>query len=118
MHHCLSVDEILRRFACELVASNAKATAVALACCCKTFEEPALDALWETQNRLTPLLKCFPRDVWEERDGNFVSLSTRLIFSRLNRLIRKVFQESPDRSRMDQFSKVCPKNPEAHSGYH
>jgi len=72
MHHCLGVDEILRLLAYELVASEAKATAVALACCDKNFEDPVLDALWGTQDRLTPLLKCFPQEVWEGRDGNFV----------------------------------------------
>jgi len=79
MHRCLSVDEILRLLACELIASEAKATAAALARCCKTFEEPVLDALWETLDQLTPLLKCFPRDVWEEEDGSFVSPPWRLI---------------------------------------
>ena len=73
MHACLSVDEILRLLAYELVDSEAKATAVSLACCCKIFEEPVLDELWETQDRLTPLLKCFPHDAWEEKDGDFVS---------------------------------------------
>jgi len=74
MHPCLSVDEVLGLFACELVASGAGATAVALARCCKSFEEPVLGALWEEQERLAPLLKCFPRDVWEEDDdGSFVS---------------------------------------------
>lgn len=87
MHPCLSIDEVLRLLARLLVASEAKGTAVALACCCKTFEEAALDVLWETQNRLTPLLKCFPRDVWEEKDGRFVSLLMTLIPSILNRLI-------------------------------
>ena len=87
MHPCLNVDEILRLLAHALVVLEAKATAVALACCCKSFEEPALDVLWEAQNRLGPLLKCFPRDVWEEEDGNFVSPLTALIFSTLNRLI-------------------------------
>ena len=87
MHSCLSVDEVLRLLARILVGSEAKRTAVALALCCKIFEEPALDVLWETQNQLAPLLKCFPRDVWEEKNGHFVSPSITLIFSMLNRLI-------------------------------
>ena len=49
MHICLNVDELVRLIACELVASEGKATAVALAGCCKSFEDPVLDALWETQ---------------------------------------------------------------------
>jgi len=66
MHACLNVDEIVRLIASELVASGAKATAAILACCCKSFEDPVLDALWETQDRLRPLLKSFPEDVWNE----------------------------------------------------
>ena len=73
MHPSLHVDEILRLLACELVASEARATAVVLARCCKSFEEPVLDALWETQDELSPLLECFPQDVWEEEQGWFVS---------------------------------------------
>jgi len=72
MHPCLNVDEILRLLARELVESEAKATAVSLACCCKDFEDPVLDALWETQERLIPLLECFPQGVWKEEGGSFV----------------------------------------------
>jgi len=87
MHPCLNVDEILRLFAHELVVSEAKATAVALACCCKNFEEPVLDPLWEKQERLTPLLKCFPQDVWGEEDGGFVSTAAASISLALNCLV-------------------------------
>ena len=87
MHACLRVDEIVRLLACELVASEANATAVSFACCCKGFEDPVLDELWETQERLTPLLKCFPQDVWEEIDGIFVSQVMANIFSALSYLI-------------------------------
>jgi len=103
MHRCLSVDEILGLLACELVASGAKATAAALARCRKIFEDPLLDALWETQNRLTPLLDCLPEDVWEEESESFVSHSPVDIFSALNCLDWKVFQENPDKGRMDCF---------------
>jgi len=73
MHPCLNVDEILRLLACELVVSEAKGTVVSLACCCKSFEDPTLDALWESQDRLTPLFKCLPRGVWKENGDSFVS---------------------------------------------
>jgi len=72
MHACLNVDEIVRLIADELVVSEAKATAVSLARCCKNFEESVMDVLWESQH-LLPLLKCFPQDVWKERGGKFVS---------------------------------------------
>ena len=85
MHPCLGVDEILSLFARELVASGAKATAVALARCCRSFEESVLDALWETQEQLTPLLKCIPGDVWEE--GDSVSPVMAFDFPALNRSV-------------------------------
>jgi len=87
MHHCLDVDEILRLLACELVTSGAKTGAVALACCCKSFEDPVLDTLWKTQDRLTPLLNCFPQEIRKEGSTSFVSHSVVVIFSALNRLI-------------------------------
>ena len=76
MHACLNVDEIVRLIARELVASNAKATAVALARCCKNFEDPILDTLWESQTRLLPLLKSLPEDVWDRSGRCTVSTST------------------------------------------
>ena len=85
MHPCLGVDEIFSLFARELVASGAKATAVALARCCRSFEESVLDALWETQEQLTPLLKCIPGDVWEE--GDSVSPAMAFDFPALNRSV-------------------------------
>jgi hypothetical protein len=94
MHPCLSIDEILRLIACELAASTGRATTVALACCCKSFEDPALDALWETQNTLLPLLKSLPGDVWDG-DGYTVSVPTTCVFFFLNRLDRKSFRRLP-----------------------
>ena len=82
MHPCLSVDEILRLLAFELVGSGAKETAVSLACCCRGFEDPVLDVLWETQDGLTPLLKCLPQEVWYEEDEKFVSQLISLRSSR------------------------------------
>ena len=71
----------------ELVVSEAKVTAVAFARCRKGFEDPVLDALWGTQHRLTPPLKCFPQEVWEEWSGNIVGHIMAAVFSELNRLI-------------------------------
>ena len=80
MHACLNVDEIVRLIARELVGSGGNGTAVALACCHQSFEDPVLDVLWETQDRLLPLLKSFPRDVWSE-GGYAVSVPTTCPFS-------------------------------------
>ena len=86
MHPCLTVDEIVRFIAYELVAYEGKAEAVALACSCKIFEDPVLDVLWETQERLLPLLKSLPRDVWNE-DRCKVSVPTMSVLSLLNHSI-------------------------------
>jgi len=72
MHACLNVDEILRLIAHELVTSGGRATAISLACCRRSFEDPALDALWATQDELFPLFKSFPGDVWK---GGYLSVS-------------------------------------------
>ena len=79
MHSCLHVDEIVRLIAHELVTSRGKQTAVSLACCCKIFEDPVLDTLWETQDRLLPLLKSFPGDVWND-DGCTVGAQMICVF--------------------------------------
>jgi len=80
MHACLNVDEILRLIACELITSKGRAAAVALACCCKSFEDPVLDVLWETQNRLTPLLNSLPGGV-RNKCRRAVSAPTTYVFS-------------------------------------
>jgi hypothetical protein len=80
MHPCLSVDEILRLIACELVTSGGQATTLALACCCKSFGGPVLDALWATQDQLLPLLKSLPEDVWKTR-GRYTVSATATHFS-------------------------------------
>ena len=86
MHACLKVDELVRLIAHELVTSGAKATIVALARCCKSFEDSVLDVLWETQGALLILLKSLPGDVWNE-GGYIVSVPTTWFSLSLNRLI-------------------------------
>jgi len=107
MHPCLNVDEILRLLACELVASEAKATAVSFASCCKGFQDPVLDALWETQDRLIPLLKCFPQEVWKEEDGRFVSYIMVFIFFTLSYSISKTLNRVPTKEEWTVFRKCA-----------
>ena len=98
MHPCLRVDEIIRLVACELVELEANGTVAALACCCKSFEEPVLDVLWETQVELTLLLECLPEDTWEdawEESGKFVSWLMAFTFSTVSNQIRKIFTRTP-----------------------
>ena len=108
MHPCLRVDEIIRFLANELVELEAERTAVALACCCKTFEEPVLDVLWEGQDRLTPLLKCLPEDTWEVRGGfRFVSYPMAFAPSAVSHQIRKTFKRTPTEAEWANFRKYA-----------
>ena len=90
MHACLKVDEIVRLVVHELIASERKATAAGLARCCKSFEDPTLDALWATLDRLLPLFKTFPEDVWNEGECT-VSASATSTSSLPLRFDSKVF---------------------------
>jgi len=117
MHPCLGVDEVLRLLACELVASGANATAVSLARCCKGFADPVLDVLWEIQERLLPLLKSFPGDVWKVEAGRFVSLLKLSILSSSNRVTEEVFQETSDETGMVSFPKIRSGSTGAQSGH-
>ena len=102
MHRCLNVDEIVRLIACELVASGGKATAVHLACCCKSLEDPVLDTLWATQFDLSNLLGCFPGDVWNE--GRYtVSAPMIYVLFFLNSSVRKSFERLPTAAEWARF---------------
>ena len=81
MHACLHVNEILRLIAREVVAYKGGASAVALACCCKGFEDLVLDTLWETQLGLIPLLNTFPEDVWNKGECTVRTQTTHVISS-------------------------------------
>jgi hypothetical protein len=109
MHVCLNVDEILRLLAYGLVASGAKATAVAFACCCKKFEDPVLDAVWKKQESLVLLLDTFPEDVWDESQA-FVSFPATNYMISTERLDRKGVQKNADDLRVGSVRKVHPTN--------
>ena len=87
MHPCLCIDEIVRLIAQELVKTGTEADVAALALCCKSFEDPALDALWETQYGLIPLFKILPTDIWGPGGYDVRVASTILAFFTLNDLI-------------------------------
>ena len=106
MHACLHVNEILRLIAREVVASEGEATAVALACCCKGFEDIVLDILWETQHNLVRLLKTFPEDVWNVGEC-LVSVQTTCAASSLNYFIRKYFRRLPTTLELTRFRKYA-----------
>ena len=63
-HWALAVDEILREVIAHVIHIHPP-TAVSLACCAKSFEEPALSALWKTQRELPTLIQTLPPDSWD-----------------------------------------------------
>ncbi|KAF9786390.1 hypothetical protein BJ322DRAFT_1108246 [Thelephora terrestris] len=92
MHDCLNVDEIVRLLVSGLVACGWKETAVALACCCKKFEDPVLGVLWKEQKRLDVLLATLPEGVWDERHHDFVfkTMPTGAEWARFTKYCRRM----------------------------
>ena len=111
MHPCLHVDEILRHVASEVVASKGKGTAVALARCCKSFEDPVLDVLWETQEGLIPLFGSLPRGVWNDDECD-VGAPTVFVLHSLKHTF-PVFQKAPDEAGVGSIPRICPKDAKA-----
>ncbi|KAF7329214.1 hypothetical protein MKEN_00182000 [Mycena kentingensis (nom. inval.)] len=66
MHHALELLEILEQI---FALIGHRATLACLARTCKTFKEPALDALWKKLVSLEPLLRCLPRDSWGDSEN-------------------------------------------------
>jgi len=107
MHACLRVDEIVRLVASELVWYRGRGTSVALACSCKSLEDPVLDMLWEFQTRVRPLLRSLPGDVWND-DRRIVSLTTTLLpFLSLTNLVLKTFKRLPTTLEWARFRKYA-----------
>jgi len=78
MHRCLYIPELLRQIILStgvedshMGAQPDHSTLASLARTCRTFYEPALDALWKTQYDLCALVKCMPSDSWEEVAGQW-----------------------------------------------
>ncbi|KAJ7142011.1 hypothetical protein C8R43DRAFT_1131012 [Mycena crocata] len=64
MHRALTILEVVEAVCCELPVGGALA---ALAATCKTFQNPALDILWRTQDSIILLLGCIPDDLFNTR---------------------------------------------------
>ena len=76
-HRCWALDEIVRAIAVNLVSDKARASAVSLASCSKSLEEPALGEVWRSLSGLAPLVRCFPPEVWEIKDEKLASITKR-----------------------------------------
>lgn len=106
----LRQERIIKTITRILSALNAKSTIVAFATVCKALERPVLDALWESQDDWFQLLKCFPSDVWEERDNAFVSCrSSASARRRLTPLVDPFLAFPPQShpSRMGSLQEIC-----------
>ena len=69
MHHCLLVPEIVANIAAECndaTYMTETSSLFAMATTCRAFHESALDALYRDLWSIGPLIKCLPRDLWEE----------------------------------------------------
>lgn len=75
-HRCWELDEIVRIIAAHLVSDEARASAVSLASCSKSLEEPALREVWRNLSSLAPLVKCFPPELWEIEGEKLVGTKT------------------------------------------
>jgi hypothetical protein len=78
-HRLWAINEIIRAIALNLVTDQAIRSAVALACCSKSLEEPALGEVWRSLSSLVPLVKCFPPEVWgvQIKDNQLASDNNR-----------------------------------------
>ena len=79
-HRCWSFDEIVTAIAANLVTDRAKASAVALASCSKSLQEPALGEVWRSLHGLVPLVQCFPPEIWKVlvKENKLASIKTGL----------------------------------------
>ena len=64
-YRVLTISELARHIASQLVLIEAEGSAVNLACACRSLEEPILSTLWETQSSLYILLRVLPEKNWE-----------------------------------------------------
>ena len=109
MHRCLCVDEIIRLVAHELVVlPKGRATAASLACCCKSFEDPVLDALWATQSDILPLLRTLPDDIWNPGGHEVSATNTALVPHKLAQLFDlKCLKRPPTRQEWGRLQKYA-----------
>jgi long-subunit acyl-CoA synthetase (AMP-forming) len=72
-HRIWAVYEIVGEIASILVYDRQRKSAVALAMCSKSLEDPALAKVWRNLSSLSPLVRCFPPDIWEVIEGKLAS---------------------------------------------
>lgn len=65
---------------CDQVGINDRKTLYSLCLSSKTFLDPALDVLWYKLDNLAPLMRCMPRDLYQDsREGKVVALVSNIM---------------------------------------
>ncbi|KAG9309967.1 hypothetical protein JVU11DRAFT_10000 [Chiua virens] len=68
MHPCLTIVEVQHAIFRQVRLGNhptrANPTLARLACTCRTFNDTALNILWEELPSITYLIRCLPRNLW------------------------------------------------------
>jgi hypothetical protein len=78
MHQALRIAEIMDQISWHTDRSSSPS----LALTCRTFEGPALDALWRNFPSLEPLVNCIPTHHWDfSFQGELVRISYSRYFS-------------------------------------
>ena len=73
VHQVLLLDELIRNIShCVGPTPEGSASLLAFARCCKSFEEPVMDILWQRQVDLSTILKTLPADSWTVTGNVFV----------------------------------------------
>jgi len=75
MHRIFEIDEILRSIT-ERIGNSSPMSAVSFACCCKAFDEPALNPLWR-EIRVVQLVQILPEDITRSFDPDLPSNTVR-----------------------------------------
>ncbi|KAJ7060559.1 hypothetical protein C8F01DRAFT_1143104 [Mycena amicta] len=73
MHPSLLIAEVVDIIFDNLDAKSpeSRRALVALVKTCKSFSEPALDALWREQDTLDNVLKCLPKESWRQEQPGY-----------------------------------------------
>ncbi|KAJ7626229.1 hypothetical protein B0H17DRAFT_963456 [Mycena rosella] len=83
MYRALEIPEIVDGIVAEVrdIFTSRRADLVALARTCRAFQNPALDRIWRSQDTLSHLVRCLPRDLWDETTISREPVSARILYS-------------------------------------
>ena len=74
MNQVFYIEELVQRIASSADDEPAgSASLLALACCCKSLEDPVMEVLWQRQKDLQIVLRTLPADCWAVTNKVYVS---------------------------------------------